>query len=63
MLDMCEPSVRNAKKHSVSEERLFTSTPWRVTSSGSFGSARLTAFWTLTMAMSVSVPGLKYIWA
>ena len=49
----------NAKKQSMSDERLFTWTPWRVTSSGSLGSARLTAFWTLTCAMSVSVPGLK----
>ena len=48
-----------AAKQRMSDERLLTWTPWRVTSSGSSGSARLTAFWTLTIAMSVSVPGWK----
>ena len=56
---MCEPSVRNAYMQRMSVDCLLTRTPWRVTSSGSEGSARFTAFWTLTIAMSVSVPGLK----
>ena len=51
-----EPSVRNANMASRSLPRFSTETPFLVTSEGRFTSARLTAFWRLTIAMSVSVP-------
>ncbi len=40
-------------------ERFSTFTPWRFTSSGSFGSAIFTRFWVRTVAMSTSVPTSK----
>ena len=43
----------------MSGEFFFTVTPSRRTSSGSFGSAIATRFWTSTCAMSRSVPSAK----
>ena len=45
----------------MSPLRLNIRTPLRLTVSGSRGSARFTAFWTLTRLMSVSEPDSKVI--
>ena len=53
------PSVANAYIASMSELRFCTEMPCCFTMDGSFASARLTAFWRLTSAMSESAPLAK----
>ena len=53
------PSVVKAQRASMSELRFWTEMPCCLTVEGSLRSARLTAFWRLTSAMSVSAPLLK----
>jgi len=57
--DIAVPSVVNTYTARMSLDRFLTVTPSAFTSEGSSGSARLTAFCTLTCAMSVSVPEAK----
>lgn len=59
--DSVEPSVVNEYMARMSLDRFLMLMPSAFTSEGSDGSARRTAFCTLTCAMSVSVPGSKVI--
>ena len=59
MRSISRPSVMNMYMTMRSSGLLRTTMPLCVTSVGSFGSARLTAFCTLTRAILEGVPGRK----
>ena len=59
MRSISRPSVMNMYMTMRSSGLLRTTMPFCVTSLGSFGSARFTAFCTFTRAMLEGVPGRK----
>ena len=56
---IARPSVMKQYMTILSSGRFFTVMPFCVTSVGSLGSARFTAFWTFISAMFDGVPGRK----